>query len=115
MQNSRLVGYFVFALALSWLAVPHWANTAFGQIVPADLAAQYGTAPSPELAAAIEYKVEAVKAAAEAWAQQGRDPSAALALMTQVPAAMDAGMSTGNLAYAESLIDQVYALLMAAP
>jgi hypothetical protein len=115
MQNCRRIGYFVFAQALSWLAVPHWANTAFGQIVPVDLAAQYGTAPSPELGAAIEYKVEAVKAAAEACAQQGHDPSAALALMTQVPAAMNEGMSTGNLAYAESQIDQAYALLMAAP
>ena len=114
--HSRLTGYFiVFALALSWLAVPPWANTAFGQPVPADLAVQYGTVPSPELGAAIEYKIEAVKAAAQVWAQQGRDPSPALALMTQVPAAMNEGLSTGNLAYTESLIDQAYALLMAPP
>ena len=116
MQFSRRTGRFVvFALALSWLAVPHWASTAFGQPVPADLAAQYGTTPSPELGAAIQYKVEAVQATAQAWAQQGRDPSAALALMTQVPAAMDEGMRSGNLAHVEALIDQAYAILMTSP
>jgi hypothetical protein len=71
--------------------------------------------PSPELGAAIEYKVEAVKAAADAWAQQGRDPFPALALRTQVPAAMSEGLSVGNLANVEALIDQAYALLMAPP
>jgi hypothetical protein len=112
-MHSHLTGYFiVFALVLSWLAVPHWANTAFGQSVPPDLAAQYGTAPSPELGAAIEYKMEAIKAAVQGWTQQGRDPSAAMALITQVPAAMHEGMSTGNLGQAEYLIDQAYALLM---
>ena len=116
MQFSRRTGRFIVcALALSWLAVPHWASTAFGQLVPADLAAQYGTTPSPELGAAIEYKVEAVKAGIEAWSQQGRDPSALLALMTQVPEAVDDGMRWGNLARAESLIDQAYALLMTPP
>jgi hypothetical protein len=116
MQHSRLTGSFtILALTLSWLTVPHWANMALAQSVPADLAAQYGTTPSPELGAAIEYKIEAVKAIAQDWAQQGRDPSAALALMTQVPAAMSEGLSIGNLANVEALIDQAYALLMAPP
>jgi len=113
MQHSRLTRCFiVLTLALSWLAVPHWADTALAQSVAADLAAQYGTAPSPQLAAAIEYKMEAIKAAVQGWAQQGRDPSPAMALIAQVPAAMQEGMSTGNLAQAEYLIDQAYAFLM---
>ena len=116
MQFSHRAGRFIaFALALSWLAGPHWASTAFGQPVPADLAAQYGTTPSPQLAAAIQYKVEAVQAGLQAWSQQGRDPSAVVALMTQVPAAMDDGMRWGNLAHVEALIDQAYAILMTSP
>jgi hypothetical protein len=79
--------------------------------VSMDLASKYGTTPSPELAAAIQAKVAAVKATMESWVEQGRDPSPAVAMMHQVPEAMTAG----DIARVEYLIDHAYALLMTAP
>jgi hypothetical protein len=110
-MKSLTVAIFVFLLIP--VALPSLADGRLeGQNdVSVDLASKYGTTPSPELAAAIQAKVAAVKAAIESWVEQGRDPSPAVAMMHEVPEAMTAG----NIAQAEYLIDHAYALLMTAP